>query len=123
MANTRELDRQHWPQFFKRLSDEMRDRPVRIEVDSPHLGQQEMGEGLSFQALSFLTKGSEEGAIELSVEGPFDHRIARPVRVYVEEEAGVVQCLDIEDASGTKTLLFFETRPALEAHPMPPVQL
>jgi hypothetical protein len=119
METTREIPRKDWGTFFEDFSRSHRDHPVRVEVSGQDLGEQRLGEELALMGVGLETKGSAKGDIDIALrlkapDGAMDHRIARPQRIYLEEdpEAGRL-CLDIEDAENHKTLLYVGAGPTL----------
>jgi hypothetical protein len=91
---------------------------VRIEAVSPEIGEQPLAQRLPLIDISFAKKGSDQGAIEVTVGRPGEeitHRIFHPEHLFADEsESGELECLDIEDAEHTKTLLFFEPTQAVD---------
>ncbi len=115
---TIEISQQQWPSYLSRLDAQVRDRSVRVELVSRSLGDQVLARAVRLRSIALNTKGATQGTIELDLgsEGQVDHRIIQPERIYARlSEAGEITCLDIEDGSQTKTLIFFEQPPALPA--------
>ncbi|XXF78684.1 DUF5335 family protein [Myxococcaceae bacterium GXIMD 01537] len=112
MHHTREIPREGWFDYLSRVASSERDHLVRIEADSSDLGDQPVTERLPLVDIAFDKKGSDAGAIEVTVGRPGEqitHRILKPDRVYADEgDDGELECLDIEDSEHTKTLIFFE---------------
>lgn len=122
MANTREVPTEKWASTFQQISQAYQNYPIRIEVENASFGQQEIGEHLNFQMLSYGMKGSDRGEMTIGVEGPFEHRIAEPLHVWVEEGlGGRIECLEIEDVQKTRTRIYFEAWPMLRAEESPPL--
>ena len=119
MMTTREIPPERWARYFEQVAEHERDHPVRIEVIGESLGAQAFEEHAPLLDIELEEKGSEKGAIELSVGGPngrLGHRIEKPEHVYVEvNAAGEVELLDIEDREQVKTLVTFEHPMVLEA--------
>lgn len=118
MHHTREIPREVWSDYLTLLSSITRSQGVRIEAASPEIGEQPLAQRLPLVDISFVEKGSDKGAIEIIVGRPGDeitHRIFRPDHIYADEsESGELECLDIEDAERTKTLIFFEPAQAMD---------
>ena len=112
MHHTRESPREVWSDYLTLLSSITRAQGVRIEASSPEIGEQPLAQRLPLIDLSFVEKGSDRGAIEITVGRPAEeitHRIFHPGRIYADEsESGELECLDIEDEEHAKTLIFFE---------------
>jgi hypothetical protein len=121
MHHTREIPREVWSDYLTLLSSITRSQCVRIEAGSPEIGEQHMADRLPLIDISFAEKGSDEGAIEVTVGRPGEeitHRIFHPDHIYADEnESGELECLDIEDAEHTKTLIFFEPTAAFAESP------
>jgi Family of unknown function (DUF5335) len=118
MHHTREIPREVWSDYLTLLSGMTRSQWVRIEAASSYFGEQPLAQRLPLVDISFVEKGSDRGAIEITVGRPGEeitHRIFKPERIYADEsESGELECLDIEDAEGTKTLMFFEPIQAMD---------
>ncbi|WNG55184.1 hypothetical protein F0U59_10640 [Archangium gephyra] len=112
MGRTIEIPRETWAVYFDNLSKRALNEPVRIEVENRDIGDQEMTRKLPLVGIDLETKGSEAGAIEVSVgdeRRELMHRIDNAVRVYLKiDDDGNIDCLAIEDQDDGKTLLFFE---------------
>jgi hypothetical protein len=122
MHHTREIPREAWSDYLNLLSSITREQWVRIEADSDEIGEQQLAQRLPLIDISFVEKGSDQGAIELTVGRPGEeitHRIFQPGHIYADEaESGELECLDIEDAEHTKTLIFFEPTQAMDELPI-----
>jgi hypothetical protein len=118
MHHTREIPREVWSDYLILLSSMTRSQWVRIEAISPEIGEQPLAQRLPLIQISFEEKGSDKGAIEVMVGRPGEeitHRIFHPEHLFADEsESGELECLDIEDAEHTKTLLFFEPTQAID---------
>ncbi|ATB41774.1 hypothetical protein CYFUS_007244 [Cystobacter fuscus] len=112
MERTTEIPPQGWFNYFAGLSRRALSHPVRVEVESVQMGAQELVRALPLLGIDVEPRGSELGSIEFTLgdeHQDFLHRIARPVQVYLKiDDNGDLDCLAIEDRSGTRTLLFFE---------------
>jgi len=124
MHHTREIPREGWADYLLLLSTIERDQQVRIQAEGPQLGDQTVAWSLPLVEISVEEKGSDAGAIEVTVGRPGEeltHRIARPEHVRAgESDSGELECLDIEDADHVKTLIYFESRELLEEASAPP---
>jgi acetoin utilization protein AcuB len=110
MFTTREISQSHWSHFLRDIEKLTRDRPVRVELVGP-LGHQVLAEMIPLRSITWSAKPSDKGLIELDLgrDAELDHRIIRPVRLAIEENAsGGLECLNIEDEERTKTLIIFE---------------
>lgn len=113
-----------WQEFLCSLGNHRLNQPVSIQVSGGELGSQALAEHLPLVGLSLEQKGSESGAIEVTLaggSGPFTHLVLEPQSVWAQEDAaGRVHALDIEDKAKVKTLIFFEEparEPSLESPP------
>jgi len=90
-------------------------KDVTIEVLNEEFGDQIQVERLPWHALIY---DEEEKVLELSVgargqkvEVVFRHEIHNPIKFWVEDEAGVVESINVEHEDGTKTIVqFFDHR-------------
>src|SRR5512140_1993792 len=118
MHHTREIPREVWSDYLTLLSSITRSQWVRIEADGEGIGEQPLAQRLPLLDIAFAEKGSAQGAIEVTVGRPGEeitHRIFKPDHIYADEsESGELECLDIEDAERTKTLIFFEPAQAID---------
>src|SRR5262245_40126869 len=124
MSTTRELCRESWRWSLELISQLTLGQAVRIEISDPEMGDQELARGVPLAAIELDTKGSERGDIEIAIDislrekkgGLFLHHVDKPTHVFLEEnDAGEIECMEIEDANGGKLLLYFT-----EPFPLPP---
>lgn len=118
MNHTREIPKEVWSDYLTLVSAIERDHRVRVQAEGPDLGEQALAASLPLVDIYVEEKGSQQGAIEVTVGRPgreITHRILRPRRVSTaESDSGDIECLDIEDEDHVKTLIFFEPQVALE---------
>lgn len=108
---TQELKRPDWKIFFESLNQEFTDWETLVQVINDENGAQILSEGLPFNGLTLEEKGGK-AIIGLSfgngTENHQTHNILEPIRVAFEPNGrGPAGTLDIEDVSGTKTLINF----------------
>ncbi len=120
MARTIEVPKENWSVFLNELNRQTGGRPVRIEVENMELGSQEMARHLPLQEISFETKGSDHGSIQIRVgydtgdAGELTHWVMNASKLYIQEnDSGQVECVEIETSDGGKTLVYSENFPAL----------
>ncbi|MGE0132990.1 MAG: DUF5335 family protein [Blastocatellales bacterium] len=109
-----------WAVFFDDFSKRNRSRATRVEIFGD-LGAQEEEHDLPLNGISVEETGPDAPQIEIMLGGasPGDprhltHTIAHATRVLPKTSAdGRDEALEIEDASGVKTLLRFESLPKL----------
>ena len=109
---TTEIPKEQWKEFFDNLSRDLDDWETNVSVYSNDIGAQTVAEGLPFHGLTAEASAGGELVIELSVgdrTGSHQtHPIVDPVKVaFKGAGVGPGGVLDIEDASGTKTLVKF----------------
>ena len=121
MSRTTEIPRESWGKWLDDLSKRAQEHLVRIEVINREIGDQEMARFLPLIGISLEKKGSEAGDIDIAVavasaQADLDHRVDKPTRMFVEaNDRGLIECLEIEDEGGGKTLVYFEHLPPLPA--------
>ena len=108
---TKVIKSENWKEFFDELSRAELDSETTVQVLSDETGAQYLSEGLPFVGLTFDEKDNEK-KIELIVGSGVGnhqtHNILNPKMVAFESEEGKSGgTLDIEDESGTKTLIKF----------------
>lgn len=106
-----------WSVRLAALSESLSGEQARIWVDAEGLGHRLVAGPLPLVGVSYIEKGSEAAAIEVTLgeqDDPlahFTHMIDRPARVYMQEtEAGDPRCLWIESegAERSETLVCFD---------------
>ena len=106
---TSEIQRLEWKVFFDKLSRDAADWETRVLVMNEREGAQILSEGLPFNGVTFDDKGAKkviELLIGLGTDNHQTHNIEEPVKVAFEPKGtGPAGTLDIEDASGTTTLV------------------
>ena len=108
---TRELQKSEWKTFFYGLSHDLADWETKVQVMNDDAGAQIMSDGLPFHGLTYEDRNGKE-MVELTVgmgtTNHQTHNISEPLKVAFEASgAGYGGTLDIEDSSGTKTLITF----------------
>ena len=108
---TQQIQRSEWKQFFDKFNSERLDWETSIQVLSEESGAQMLSEGLPFSGLTY-DETDGECNIELLVGSGAEnhqlHTIVAPKSIAFEGIGEVGSgTLDIEDASGTKTLIKF----------------
>lgn len=84
------------------------------------LGDQQMARHLPLQEISYESKGSDQGSIEIRVGydtgdvRELTHWVANASKLFIQEDDnGQVECIEIESSDGGKTLVYSEHLPAL----------
>jgi len=122
------IEQDQWKSFLDEFSKRNQLRATRLEVVS-ELGDQQQEEYLPLVGVSFESKGSAAGSVEiiLSGETAADERHVVHIVNNVQRIApligltGLEDGLGLEDQEGGKTLLLFERLPELpEATPESP---
>jgi hypothetical protein len=103
------LPRDEWKGFFERLSRDLAGWLTRVEVTERGTGRHTMSDGLPFAGLAFDARDDHiELSIGISTGNHQTHSIRKPVYVALEGSGlGPKGTLNIEDGSGTKTLIKF----------------
>lgn len=112
VRGTNEIPKERWSDYLNALSNRLKNHPVQVRVEGESTGDQPLSSELPLLGISCEKKGSEADAIEISVAGQdlknLTHLVEHPEHIYVKEAAnGEVACLDIEDRTKVKTLIFF----------------
>ncbi len=100
-----------WAGFFDALSRQFESGEVSVDVRGNDLPPQEAVSSQPFLGISFETKGSGAGRIDIMFGSPEDantsHTIAAPVSVLVEENTPTeqVQFIQIDAAEGEPTTI------------------
>ena len=101
-----------WAAFVQTLSERATGRPVRVQVESLSLGDQELAEREPLLEIDFETKGSSEGALLISLGSNSveeTHVVKSPRTMAVGlNEGSFAEWLAIEEEDGTKTIITFE---------------
>lgn len=125
MTRILEIPKERWSSFLQTINRLAGGRPVRLEVARRELGDQEMAELQPLTEIDFETKGSERGALVVSVgsdRGELTHIIAKPARIAVGlNDAGEPQWVAVDEADGGTTIVHFEQMPALPEEQTAPV--
>jgi len=107
---TREIPRQSWTSYLNSLSDTEKQHPIKLEATGEDVGDEVITERMPLYAISIDEKGSDAGFIEVMLgqdEPVMSHRIEGAAHIYVEEEGGKVEAIDIEDRDNNKTVIQF----------------
>jgi hypothetical protein len=119
MLRTVEVPRERWLEFLQVIQEMALGRPIRLEVASRELGDQDMAERLPLLALALETKGSARGDLIIAVgsdRGELTHVIEQPKRMAVGlNESNEPQWLALDEAGEAATIIHFERLPALES--------
>jgi len=118
MTRTVEIPQDRWTAFLKMLNRLADGRPISLEVARRELGDQEMGNLLPLVDVDFETKGSDRGALIISVgsdRGELTHVIEKPRRMAIGlNDLNEPQWLAIDEQGEGTTIVHFEHLPALE---------
>ena len=117
MAETYELARDGWRDYFDELSRTLATTRATVEIDGPDLGAQIESEGLLLSAISYDDR-DDILVVGLSPGGPaesIEHFVSGPQRIAIEESSdGILpSTIEVEDAEGQQTLVRLEPAPAL----------
>jgi hypothetical protein len=110
-----EIDRAQWKSFLDEFSRRNQLRPTRLEIIGRDLGAQNEETMLPFAGISYETKGSETGSVEIMLGGEtsadsrnLTHAISGVKRIIPLPGAEALEDgLEIEGEDGVKALLRF----------------
>lgn len=116
-----EIAREQWKTFLDEFSKRNQMRPTRLEIIGEEMGAQEEEKSLPFVGISYETKGTAAGSIEIILGGEtssdprqLTHTILNVQRIVpLVGVSALEDGLGIEDKDGVKTLLRFETLPEI----------
>ncbi len=116
-----EIERDRWQAYLDDFSKRNAGRVARVEVMSEDVGAQEAAEMLPLEGVTFERKGSAAPAVEIMLGGAgsgdarhLTHTVTGVRRIVPKAGAdGREDALEIEAGDGSKTILVFETLPAL----------
>ena len=112
-----EIDRNQWKTFLDEFSRRNQLRPSRLEIIGEDVGAQEEERLLPLTGISFETKGTAKGSVEIILGGEtaadsrrLTHTVTGVKRIVpLIGTSALEDGLGIEDEDGVKTLLRFET--------------
>ena len=107
---TRKLEPSQWQPYFDHASRKLAGGRAAIEIIGEDIGDQVQAE----ITLLGLTYDPHDRALTIAGEA-LDHRISDPQEIYVEEEGGELQSLEVLDQEGHKQLIKLEVTPGLPA--------
>ncbi len=106
---TIEIPKERWTEFFADLSKRRFGWETRIEIISESVGDQILSAGLPLNGIIFEDKNGKqvlEIAVGISTQQHQMHNILNPVKVaYLDEGDFLGGVVEIEEVSGTKTLI------------------
>lgn len=112
---TQVIKKQEWKGFFDQISYDFLDWETSVQIMSDVIGARVLSDGLPFNGITYDDKqGHDQMDLAVGAKVAFrqTHSIEHPLRViYEPAKRGSGGTLDIEDASGTKTLIEFRHRP------------
>ena len=108
---TKEVEISDWKSFFNEINHDFLEWETVIQIINDEAGVQVLSKGLPLNGFNVDEK-RPGGKIELSIgntsSNHHSHNIFDPLKVAFEPSMdGTAGTLDIEDASGTKTLITF----------------
>jgi len=108
---TQVIQKAQWKDFFDRISRDFLDWETSVQVMNDEAGVQTLSAGLPFSGLTFDEKHGHnvmELTMGFSNDNHQSHNITDPMTVAFEPSGhGPGGTIDIEDGSGTKTLINF----------------
>ena len=109
--NSKQIPQPRWREFFDMFSDGNRGRTIAIEVINQEIGDEQAIENAPLMSMVYDPPDKDNNlAIETGKdEVNYAHNIAAPTEVReAQDENGKVMALEIEDESGTKTVVRFD---------------
>lgn len=112
MSRTLEIPASSWSMYLDSVSRRAYEQPVRLEVQSSDLGNQELAKAAPLIGIALESKGTVRDHLDVAIRtesGDFEHHVAQPNRIFAElNDAGRLMCLEVEDAAGGKMLIYFD---------------
>ncbi|MCM1984944.1 DUF5335 family protein [Lyngbya confervoides] len=111
IANTQEIPRSHWVDFFNQLTQQSRGRRYTLEICNADMGVQTLAKHATLSSITCdpLQKG-DDIVISAGLETlSFSHIVSHPTALWVAQDLQASPiALEILDAENTKTILRFE---------------
>ena len=118
MAETNELPRDAWREYFDDLSRALATTRATVEIEGTDLGAQVQAEGLVLSGISYDDR-DDVLVVGVSPGGPtesLEHLVSSPQRIWVESSESILpSSVEIQDAEGQTTLVRLQAAPALPA--------
>lgn len=95
------LEKAAWHPYFDHVSKLLDGKRVEIEVASLQIGSQVEAEWLPLLGIVYDPK---DDLIEVALEG-LDHMILKPQEVYVDQEAVLLNSMEVIDADGVRQIV------------------
>jgi hypothetical protein len=118
MAETNELPRDAWREYFDDLSRALATTRATVEIEGTDLGAQVQAEGLVLSGISYDDR-DDVLVVGLSPGGPaesLEHLVSSPQQIQVKSTEGILpSVIEVEDADGQRTLVRLQAAPALPA--------
>lgn len=112
MSRTLEIPKSQWGRVLELINRASQGRPVRLEVETMELGDQELGVRLPLRELDFEPRGSDAPAILLTLgDDRYEllHTVAQPQTVSIGYSSpSEVEWIAIGGSDGSKTIIYFE---------------
>ena len=109
--NSKQIPQPRWREFFYMFSDGNRGRTIAIEVINQEFGNAQLIENALLLSMVYNRPDKDNNlAIETGKdEVNYAHNIAAPTQVWeAQNENGEVMALEIENESGTQTVVRFK---------------
>ncbi len=107
----RKLERSEWERYFDNISKHLKGVEGQLEMISEEMGDQVEVEWTFVEGLSYDPK-DDVFEIQFS-EGKHDHLVHKPVDIYVDEQGGVLNSVEVVKEDGTRMVLKLKPAPAL----------
>src|SRR5687767_14947772 len=97
MANTRELPRHEWRQFFDLMSRALLGKRAQVEVDALDLGAQFVAEWIPMLGITY---DDQDDLLDVALD-QIDHLIRNPRQIVVEKGPVGIASVSVIDGKGT----------------------
>ena len=101
MANTRELPRHEWRQFFDRMSSALLGKRAQVEVDALDLGAQFVAEWIPMLGITYDDK---DDLLDVALDQT-DHLIRHPQQIVVEQGPLGIASVAVVDGEGARQIV------------------
>lgn len=106
--HSKEISQTDWQAYFNKVTKSLANRAASVEVTGFNVGDEMLAKGIMLQGLSYDAKNN---LMEVSSE-KFHHLIHSPKRIFVSNEGGNIDSVEIIDGEETRHIIRF-------LHPLP----
>jgi hypothetical protein len=98
----RELEKTQRQRYFDRMSKALLGKRAEIEVASLERGDQIEAEWVPVLGITY---DPNDDALDIELDGVADHRISKPVRIYVDEGVDGLDNFEVIDHAGVRHIV------------------